>query len=115
MTGPLRCEGVSLLRGERAVLSVTDDGPGIPDEIRDSLFRPGVSGRSGGSGLGLAMVHRIATDHKGALKWDRTEAGTRFDLVLADPPYASGEAQRALEALVEAKVLAAGAVVVLEK
>jgi 16S rRNA (guanine966-N2)-methyltransferase len=42
-------------------------------------------------------------------------AGARFDLVLADPPYASGTAQRALEALVEAKVLAAGAVVVLER
>ena len=42
-------------------------------------------------------------------------AGERFDLVLADPPYASGEAQGALEALVEAEVLAAGAVVVLER
>ena len=42
-------------------------------------------------------------------------AGMRFDLVLADPPYASREAQRALEALVEAEVLAAGAVVVLER
>jgi 16S rRNA (guanine966-N2)-methyltransferase len=42
-------------------------------------------------------------------------AGERFDLVLADPPYASGQAQRALEALVEAEVLAAGAVVVLER
>lgn len=41
--------------------------------------------------------------------------GVRFDLVLVDPPYASGEAKRALEALVEADVLAAGAVVVLER
>jgi 16S rRNA (guanine966-N2)-methyltransferase len=42
-------------------------------------------------------------------------AGMRFELVLADPPYASGEAQRALEVLVEAEVLAEGAVVVLER
>ena len=40
--------------------------------------------------------------------------GQNFDLVFLDPPYASGEAQRALESLVEAKVLASGGVVVLE-
>jgi signal transduction histidine kinase len=66
--------------GERGILEVTDDGPGISPEIRDSLVRPGVSGRPGGSGLGLAMVHRIATDHRGALQWSDRAPGTRFTL-----------------------------------
>ncbi|HMB68301.1 MAG TPA: ATP-binding protein [bacterium] len=66
--------------GTRAVLEVCDDGPGVPAEIRDSLFRPGVSRRPGGSGLGLAMVQRIATDHRGALRWSDRSPGTCFQL-----------------------------------
>jgi nitrogen fixation/metabolism regulation signal transduction histidine kinase len=66
--------------GTLAVLEVEDDGPGIPEEIRETLFRPGVSAKPGGSGLGLAMVHRIATDHRGALQWREHEAGARFEL-----------------------------------
>jgi 16S rRNA (guanine966-N2)-methyltransferase len=56
----------------------------------------------------------LAEDVAGAVRC-LGRAGERFDLVLVDPPYASGEAQGALEALVEAEVLAAGAVVVLER
>lgn len=66
--------------GTRAVLEVCDDGPGVPPEIRGSLFRPGVSRRAGGSGLGLAMVQRIATDHRGALRWIDRDPGTCFRL-----------------------------------
>ncbi len=63
---------------DRAILEVADDGPGIPDEIRETLFRPGVSAKPGGSGLGLAMVHRIAVDHQGALQWGDHGPGARF-------------------------------------
>lgn len=66
--------------GTRAVLEVCDDGPGVPAEIRDSLFRPGVSRRPGGSGLGLSMVQRIATDHRGTLRWSDQNPGTCFRL-----------------------------------
>jgi nitrogen fixation/metabolism regulation signal transduction histidine kinase len=81
------CTGAVRVRvtrdGTRAVLEVCDDGPGIPQAIRDRLFRPGVSARPGGSGLGLAMVQRIATDHRGTLRWsDRDGPGTRFILEL---------------------------------
>jgi nitrogen fixation/metabolism regulation signal transduction histidine kinase len=62
----------------RALLEVEDPGPGIPETLRAQLFRPGASGRPGGSGLGLAMVHRIATDHQGTLRWIDRKPGSRF-------------------------------------
>lgn len=66
--------------GTGALLEVCDDGPGIPAEIRDTLFGPGVSRRAGGSGLGLAMVQRIASDHRGTLRWTDRNPGTCFQL-----------------------------------
>lgn len=64
--------------GNRARLEVEDPGPGIPEALRERLFRPGASGRPGGSGLGLAMVQRIATDHRGTLRWIDRRPGCRF-------------------------------------
>jgi len=64
--------------GDRAAVEVSDDGPGVPEEIRATLFRPGVSARPGGSGLGLAMVHRIATDHRGTLRYAPASPGSVF-------------------------------------
>jgi two-component system nitrogen regulation sensor histidine kinase GlnL len=61
---------------------VEDDGPGIPDDVARQLGRPGVSGKPGGSGLGLAMVQRIAADHRGTLAWRSTPAGSTFILSL---------------------------------
>jgi two-component system sensor histidine kinase PilS (NtrC family) len=48
-------------------LSVTDNGPGIPDAVRGRLFQPFVSGRVGGSGLGLAIVQRAVEAHRGVV------------------------------------------------
>ena len=64
--------------GDRAILRVADDGPGIPAEVRGVLFRPGVSTKAEGSGLGLAMVHRIASDHRGALRCLDAPPGAEF-------------------------------------
>jgi len=66
--------------GSMAMVEVSDDGPGVPEEIRDTLFRPGVSARPGGSGLGLAMVQRIASDHRGALQWKAADPGSVFTI-----------------------------------
>jgi PAS domain S-box-containing protein len=69
---------------EHAVrLQVRDDGPGIPEEIRDRLFDPFVSGRTGGSGLGLAIVQRAVEAHRGLVLVDSEPgAGTTFTIFL---------------------------------
>ena len=56
-----------------------DDGPGIPAEIRDRLFEPFVTGRPGGTGLGLAVVQRAVEAHRGLLLVDSAPGrGTTF-------------------------------------
>jgi two-component system nitrogen regulation sensor histidine kinase GlnL len=75
----------------RATLEVQDDGPGIPEDLSRTLGRPGVSGKPGGSGLGLAMVQRIAADHRGTLAWRCGKDGTTFSLEMpADLPVSAG-------------------------
>lgn len=75
-TGPLTVE---LRRGETAVsLLVEDRGPGVPDEVRQRLFRPFATGRSDGVGLGLALTRRIVDLHGGRLTLEsRPLGGTR--------------------------------------
>ncbi len=68
-------------RGAVAV-SVTDSGPGIPPEIRDRLFDPFFTTKPGGSGLGLAVVHRAIDAHRGLVFLDSGATGTRFTIVL---------------------------------
>ena len=46
---------------------VRDDGPGIPDEIREKVFLPFVSERKGGVGLGLTFVKRVIHEHRGRI------------------------------------------------
>lgn len=49
--------------GGSAIIEVSDDGRGIPTSIRDRIFQPYVTGRTGGHGLGLAIVNRIVGQH----------------------------------------------------
>jgi two-component system, NtrC family, sensor histidine kinase PilS len=69
---------------EHAVrLQVQDNGPGIPEEIRDRLFDPFVSGRTGGSGLGLAIVQRAVEAHRGLVLVDSEPGvGTTFTIFM---------------------------------
>ncbi len=60
-------------------LSVRDDGPGIPDRVRDQLYEPFVTTREEGTGLGLALVYRHVTQAGGAIAHESLpEGGTRF-------------------------------------
>ncbi len=63
-------------------VQIGDNGPGIPDEIRDKVFYPLVSGREGGSGLGLTLVQNFVTQHQGTVTFDTQPGGTTFTLLL---------------------------------
>jgi two-component system sensor histidine kinase PilS (NtrC family) len=74
-------------------LSVSDDGPGIPDDIRERLFEPFVSGRAGGTGLGLAIVQRAIEAHRGAVLVDSApDSGTTFTIYLPATGLAEDDA-----------------------
>jgi two-component system nitrogen regulation sensor histidine kinase GlnL len=71
------------------VVTVRDNGPGIPDDIRANLFDPFVSSKPSGSGLGLALVAKIVADHGGLIEVDSRPGRTEFRLhlpMLADEP-----------------------------
>lgn len=63
-------------------VDVADDGPGVPEALRDTLFEPLVSGRSDGSGLGLALAREIAREHGGELRYASRPGDTAFSLYL---------------------------------
>ena len=65
---------------DKAYLAVTDDGPGIPQAIAETLFNPFVtSGKKGGTGLGLAIVKKIVDEHKASITWQPVSPhGTSF-------------------------------------
>ncbi|HEX8952407.1 MAG TPA: ATP-binding protein, partial [Polyangia bacterium] len=56
-------------------LTVRDRGPGIAAEHRARLFEPFFSTKQGGTGLGLATVHRIVEEHRGAVEFDCPPGG----------------------------------------
>jgi signal transduction histidine kinase len=66
------------------IVEVTDDGPGVPPELAPRIFDPLVTGRSGGSGLGLALAKRIMAAHGGAISLapSATGKGARFRIEL---------------------------------
>lgn len=70
-------------------VSVRDDGPGIPEAVRASLFEPFVSTKRGGQGLGLALVAKLVADQGGLIECDSRPGRTVFRLLLAMPPARS--------------------------
>lgn len=63
-------------------LTVRDNGPGIPAEIRDKMFYPLVSGRDGGSGLGLTIAQTFVAQHNGTIEWTSEPGRTTFTIIL---------------------------------
>jgi len=71
------------VKGQYIDLIIEDNGEGIPEEIRDSLFDPYVSSKSKGSGLGLAIVKRIVEEHSGSVwAYESSLGGTAMQLRL---------------------------------
>ncbi len=71
-------------RGENCEITVTDNGKGIPEQIRNNLFEPFVTfGKTGGTGLGTAIVRSIVDAHKGRIRFETaTGKGTTFYIQL---------------------------------
>jgi len=69
--------------GRQGVLRVIDDGPGIEGSIRRTLFQPGITTKTGGWGIGLALATRVAQEaHEGDLALEPTPTGACFRLSL---------------------------------
>lgn len=63
-------------------LSIIDNGPGIPEHIRESLFYPMISGRAEGTGLGLSIAQSIVNQHHGIIECDSKPGRTEFSIYL---------------------------------
>ena len=66
-------------------LHVVDNGPGVPDSIKDRIFYPLVSGREGGSGLGLTLAQTFVQQHHGLIECESRPGQTDFKLLIPLP------------------------------
>ncbi len=72
-------------------VEIIDNGPGLPPEIASDVFEPFVSGRENGTGLGLALVSKIISDHDGWISVDSIPGRTVFRISLPVAPKASDD------------------------
>jgi two-component system nitrogen regulation sensor histidine kinase GlnL len=63
-------------------LQIIDNGPGIPEDIRERIFYPLVSGREGGTGLGLTLAQNFITQHHGMIECESVPGRTCFTILL---------------------------------
>jgi two-component system nitrogen regulation sensor histidine kinase GlnL len=66
-------------------LHIEDNGPGVPESIRDRIFYPLVSGREGGSGLGLTLAQTFVQQHHGTIDCESEPGRTNFTIVIPLP------------------------------
>ncbi len=65
-----------------ACVQFEDDGPGVPDHLRDTLFYPLVTGRADGTGLGLAVAQDLVSRHDGLIEFESRPGRTVFSILL---------------------------------
>ena len=87
-----RAESGAIVNGQTLRLAlrldVIDNGSGVPDSLRETLFAPLVSGRADGTGLGLALAREISIEHGGQLDFRSRPGNTVFTLLLpVEPPH----------------------------
>ncbi|SFG91274.1 sensor histidine kinase [Sporolactobacillus nakayamae] len=70
----------------RSLISVKNDGPGIPENERQAMFEPFQKGEKGQFGLGLAIVKRIIHNHHGVIYVENLKDGVAFQMTLPAPP-----------------------------
>ena len=63
-------------------VAIADNGPGIPEALRDKIFYPLVSGREGGSGLGLTIAQTFVAQHNGTIECESVPGRTVFTILL---------------------------------
>jgi two-component system nitrogen regulation sensor histidine kinase GlnL len=63
-------------------VTIEDNGPGVPEAIRDKIFFPLVSGREGGSGLGLTIAQTFVAQHNGTIECESAPGHTQFTILL---------------------------------
>ncbi len=63
-------------------VAITDNGRGVPEELRDKLFMPMITGRAEGTGIGLSLVQEIILQHRGLVQFTSMPGRTRFTLNL---------------------------------
>jgi two-component system, NtrC family, nitrogen regulation sensor histidine kinase GlnL len=66
-------------------LHIEDNGPGVPEDIRERIFHPLVSGREGGSGLGLTLAQTFVQQHQGTIECDSVPGRTVFKILIPLP------------------------------
>lgn len=86
--GATRCVVTARVEEDRLIVEIADDGPGLAEKARETLFKPfATSTRAGGTGLGLAIVFEIVKAHGGAITVAATgESGTTFRIALPRRP-----------------------------
>lgn len=70
-------------RSRMVAIEISDDGPGIPSEDLENIWTPFFSTKSGGTGLGLTICHKIVSEHRGMIKAESDPGhGTKFTVLL---------------------------------
>jgi nitrogen fixation/metabolism regulation signal transduction histidine kinase len=79
---PAMSLSVRLLQGGRTMITICDNGPGIPPELAAEIFLPFFTTKTGGTGVGLSLARRIVTAHGGTIALGESEQGACFEIAL---------------------------------